>query len=152
MTAVSDIIMLSAHRSMSLAMAPHGVHVSAIGPGSIMTDVLAAFEIVLMYSISKVCRSMALSMAPHNVRVNAIGPGSIMTDVLAAVASDTSGMRRILGRTPMMRIGDPLEVGQVPLAMNCDISVWLVGQRWALTPLACATSSAAPPQCASATP
>lgn len=58
-------------------------------------------------------RSMALAMAPHGVRVNAIGPGSIMTDVLAAVASDEAGMRRILSRTPMMRIGDPLEVGQV---------------------------------------
>lgn len=60
-------------------------------------------------------RSMALAMAPHGVRVNAIGPGSIMTDVLAAVANDENGMRRILSRTPMMRIGDPLEVGQVQL-------------------------------------
>ena len=56
---------------------------------------------------------MALAMAPHGVRVNAIGPGSIMTDVLAAVANDETGMKRILSRTPMMRIGDPLEVGQV---------------------------------------
>ena len=60
-------------------------------------------------------RSMSLAMAPHGVRVNAIGPGSIMTDVLAAVANDENGMRRILSRTPMMRIGDPLEVGQASL-------------------------------------
>jgi len=64
-------------------------------------------------SIHVTSRSMALAMAPHGVRVNAIGPGSIMTDVLAAVANDESGMKRILSRTPMMRIGDPLEVGQV---------------------------------------
>jgi NAD(P)-dependent dehydrogenase (short-subunit alcohol dehydrogenase family) len=49
-------------------------------------------------------RSMSLALAPHGVRVNAIGPGSIMTDVLAAVANDENGMRRILSRTPMMRI------------------------------------------------
>ena len=56
---------------------------------------------------------MALAMAPHNVRVNAIGPGSIMTDVLAAVATNKASMNRILSRTPMGRIGDPTEVGQV---------------------------------------
>ena len=56
---------------------------------------------------------MALAMAPYNVRVNAIGPGSIMTDVLAAVATNKASMNRILSRTPMGRIGDPTEVGQV---------------------------------------
>ena len=30
------------HRCMALALAPHNVRVNAIGPGSIMTDVLAA--------------------------------------------------------------------------------------------------------------
>lgn len=58
-------------------------------------------------------RAMALAMAPHNVRVNAIGPGSIMTDVLAAVATNKSAMNKILSRTPMGRIGDPTEIGQV---------------------------------------
>lgn len=58
-------------------------------------------------------RAMALAMAPHNVRVNAIGPGSIMTDVLASVATDKAAMSKVLSRTPMGRIGDPTEVGQV---------------------------------------
>ena len=58
-------------------------------------------------------RAMALAMAPHNVRVNAIGPGSIMTDVLASVATDKAAMNKVLSRTPMGRIGDPTEVGQV---------------------------------------
>lgn len=62
---------------------------------------------------------MALAMAPHNVRVNAIGPGSIMTDVLAAVATNKSSMSNILSRTPMGRIGDPTEVGQVSLNKGC---------------------------------
>lgn len=78
--------------------------------------------------IDNLTRSMALAMAPHGVRVNAIGPGSIMTDVLAAVASDASGMRRILGRTPMMRIGDPLEVGQVAAFLASDAASYITGQ------------------------
>ena len=78
-------------------------------------------------------------MAPHGVRVNAIGPGSIMTDVLAAVANDENGMRRILSRTPMMRIGDPLEVGQVRLCKSkfqCDCH--LVAAHAVVEPVACA--------------
>lgn len=58
-------------------------------------------------------------MAPHNVRVNAIGPGSIMTDVLAAVATNKSSMNKILSRTPMGRIGDPTEIGQVSPNKGC---------------------------------
>lgn len=56
---------------------------------------------------------MALSLAPYGVRVNAVGPGSIMTPVLAAAGVEEAGVRGILSRTPLARIGDPLEVGQV---------------------------------------
>ena len=66
-------------------------------------------------------RAMALALAPHNVRVNAIAPGSIMTDVLASVATDKAAMAKILSRTPMGRIGDPTEVGQV--RQDCLIAV-----------------------------
>lgn len=56
---------------------------------------------------------MALSLAPYGVRVNAVGPGSIMTPVLAAAGVEEAGVHGILSRTPLARIGDPLEVGQV---------------------------------------
>ena len=37
-----EVVVSAVHRCMALALAPHNVRVNAIGPGSIMTDVLAA--------------------------------------------------------------------------------------------------------------
>lgn len=56
---------------------------------------------------------MALALAPHGIRVNAVGPGSIMTDVLQSVVGDAEAMKKVLGRTPLLRVGDPLEIGNV---------------------------------------
>ena len=69
---------------------------------------------------------MALSLAPHGVRVNAVGPGSIMTPVLAAGGAGEAGVRGILSRTPLARIGDPLEVGQVRTP-RCPARAFLQG-------------------------
>jgi NAD(P)-dependent dehydrogenase (short-subunit alcohol dehydrogenase family) len=73
-------------------------------------------------------RNMALALAPHGIRVNAIGPGSIMTDVLQSVASDKTALERVLTRTPLGRIGDPLEVGQVAAFLASDAASYITGQ------------------------
>lgn len=62
---------------------------------------------------------MSLALAQHDIRVNAVAPGSIMTPVLAGVAGDEGSVRGILSRTPLLRIGDPLEVGQVLSICDC---------------------------------
>ncbi|KAK9827478.1 hypothetical protein WJX74_004898 [Apatococcus lobatus] len=78
--------------------------------------------------VNNLTRCMALSLAAHNIRVNGIGPGSIMTEVLAAVASDKSAMNRVLSRTPMGRVGDPLEIGQIAAFLASDAASYITGQ------------------------
>lgn len=63
--------------------------------------------------VNNLTRAMALSLAPHAIRVNAVGPGSIMTDVLRQVVADKAAMAKVLSRTPMLRAGDPIEIGNV---------------------------------------
>ena len=63
--------------------------------------------------VNNLTRAMALSLAPHGIRVNAVGPGSIMTDVLRQVVSDKAAMTKVLSRTPMLRAGEPIEIGNV---------------------------------------
>jgi len=78
--------------------------------------------------VNNLTRCMALSLAPHNIRVNGIGPGSIMTDVLSAVASDKSAMNRVLARTPLGRVGDPMEIGQIAAFLASDAASYITGQ------------------------
>eukprot|EP00891_Asterochloris_glomerata_P005145 jgi/Astpho2/5145/fgenesh1_pm.00073_%23_10_t len=78
--------------------------------------------------VNNLTRCMALALARHNIKVNAIGPGSIMTDVLQAVAADKAAMDRVLSRTPMGRVGDPLEVGQIAAFLASDAASYITGQ------------------------
>ncbi|PSC75278.1 dehydrogenase [Micractinium conductrix] len=78
--------------------------------------------------VDNLTRCMALSLAPHNIRVNAVGPGSILTDVLAAVVSDKAAMGRVLSRTPMLRVAEPIEVGNVVKFLLSDDASYITGQ------------------------
>lgn len=79
-------------------------------------------------AINNLTRSMALALAPHNIRVNAVGPGSIMTDLLKKVAHDEKVMHKILSRTPMLRVGEPIEVGNVVKFLASDDASYITGQ------------------------
>ena len=78
--------------------------------------------------INNLTRNMALSLAPHNIRVNAVGPGSIATELFRKVATDRGVMRGILSRTPMLRAGDPMEVGNAVRFLASDDASYITGQ------------------------
>jgi NAD(P)-dependent dehydrogenase (short-subunit alcohol dehydrogenase family) len=63
---------------MALALAPHGIRVNAIGPGSIMTDMLAAVN------SDEVARRRILSRTP----MGRIGKPEEIASVAAFLASD----------------------------------------------------------------
>lgn len=72
---------------------------------------------VVAYSAAKAAylgmvRSLAAECAPRGVRVNGIAPGWIETPMLRrALDGDAERERRILGRTPLGRFGEPDDVG-----------------------------------------
>ena len=82
-------------------------------------------------------RALALELAPKGVRVNAVLPGAIDTDMLRAglernqfePRADKDMLDRLASRTPLRRVGRPLEVAEAILFLaDNDRSSFITGQ------------------------
>jgi NAD(P)-dependent dehydrogenase (short-subunit alcohol dehydrogenase family) len=103
------------------------VHMSSVNA------VLAIPEIT-SYNVSKgglnqLTRAMALALADDGIRVNAVAPGTIATELATkAVLTSEEARQKILGRTPMKRLGDPREVAHVVAFLASDASSYITGE------------------------
>jgi glucose 1-dehydrogenase len=80
-------------------------------------------------AINQLTKVMALSLASHGIRVNGIGPGTILTDLARdAVLGNREAERKILSRTPIGRMGEPEEIGNVAAFLASDDASYLTGQ------------------------
>jgi NAD(P)-dependent dehydrogenase (short-subunit alcohol dehydrogenase family) len=71
---------------------------------------------------------MAIALADKGIRVNGIGPGSINTDMVRAVNDDPAAWARLMSRTPMGRLGEPEEMGDVAVFLASPASSYITGQ------------------------
>lgn len=111
---------------------------AAQGSGAIvnMSSVngLMAIPSIASYNASKgginqLTRAMALALADRGVRVNAVAPGTIATDLaVQAVLTSEAAKARILGRTPLRRLGEPAEIADVVAFLASDAASYLTGQ------------------------
>ena len=97
-------------------------------------NALLAIPDQLPYAVSKggvnqLTRVSATALASHGIRVNAVGPGTIATDLARkAVLGSEAARRKILSRTPLLRLGEPDEVAQVAAFLMSEESSYLTGQ------------------------
>jgi glucose 1-dehydrogenase len=79
--------------------------------------------------INQLTRAMALALADHRIRVNAAAPGTIATELAReAVLTSDEARLRILGRTPMKRLGEPGEVADVVAFLLSDAARYMTGE------------------------
>jgi NAD(P)-dependent dehydrogenase (short-subunit alcohol dehydrogenase family) len=79
--------------------------------------------------INQLTRAMALALADHQIRVNAAAPGTIATELAReAVLTSEEAKQRILGRTPMKRLGEPEEVADVVGFLLSDAARYMTGE------------------------
>lgn len=88
---------------------------------------------VIAYTASKgavegMTRAMAVELSPKGIRVNCIAPGFIATDMSAkALNSDAERKNKVLGRTPMGYLGDPVDIANAALYLANGESNYVTG-------------------------
>ncbi|HMA16021.1 MAG TPA: SDR family NAD(P)-dependent oxidoreductase [Kiloniellaceae bacterium] len=78
--------------------------------------------------VNQLTKVMALSLADKGIRVNAVGPGSINTEMVRAVNDDPAAWARLMSRTPMGRLGEPEEMGNIAVFLASSDSSYVTGQ------------------------
>lgn len=113
------------------AMIEQEIRGAIVNMSSVNAELAIANQVAYVASkggVTQLTKVAALGLAPHGVRVNAIGPGSIMTELLRSVMADEAGRLKILGRTPLGRVGEPEEVANVALFLASDLASYVTGQ------------------------
>ena len=79
--------------------------------------------------IDQLTRAMALSLVDRGIRVNAVAPGTIATELARkAVLSSAEAKEKILGRTPLRRLGEPSEIASVCAFLASDAASYITGE------------------------
>ncbi|SFD93038.1 SDR family NAD(P)-dependent oxidoreductase [Paracidovorax konjaci] len=113
----------------AMAAAGSGAIVNMSSVNGVLTIPTIASYNVSKGGINQLTRVMALSLADRGVRVNAVAPGTIATELAAkAVLTSDDARARILGRTPMKRLGEPSEVADVVAWLASDAASYVTGE------------------------
>lgn len=112
-------------------MIARGIRGAVVNMSSINAQV--AIPSIPAYCASKgglmqLTKAAALALAPHGIRVNAVGPGSIDTEMMAGVNADPEAMKRVLSRTPLGRVGDAREIGDVVAFLASEKASYITGE------------------------
>jgi NAD(P)-dependent dehydrogenase (short-subunit alcohol dehydrogenase family) len=108
-----------------------------VGKGSIVniSSMAAQYGIpyVIAYTASKTAiegmtRAMATELSPQGIRVNCVAPGFIATDMSArALDNDPARKQKVLGRTPMGKLGEPADVAEAIYYLATDSAKYVTG-------------------------
>jgi NAD(P)-dependent dehydrogenase (short-subunit alcohol dehydrogenase family) len=74
-------------------------------------------------------KSLAREWGPHGIRVNLIGPVAMTPAMEKAYAANPALEARLVGRTPLRRIGEPeADIGAVAVFLASDMARFVTGQ------------------------
>jgi NAD(P)-dependent dehydrogenase (short-subunit alcohol dehydrogenase family) len=77
--------------------------------------------------VRQLTKAMAISLAPYGVRVNAIGPGTVVTGLTRHLLKNRKWRDAVYARTPMQRVAEPREIGEVAVFLASDMSSYMTG-------------------------
>ncbi len=118
-------------QAVARTMAAHGggaiVNMSSVN-GVMAIPTIAGYN-ASKGGVHQLTRVMALALADKGIRVNAVAPGTIGTELSKnAVLGTEEARRKVLGRTPMKRLGTPAEVADVVAYLASDAASYVTGE------------------------
>jgi NAD(P)-dependent dehydrogenase (short-subunit alcohol dehydrogenase family) len=115
-------------QAVARRMAPGGAIVNMSSVNGVLAIPSIASYNASKGGIDQLTRAMALALAERGVRVNAVAPGTIATELAKnAVLGSDEARRRILGRTPLQRLGEPAEIADVCAFLLSSASSYMTG-------------------------
>ena len=94
---------------------------------------LFGIPLVVAYASAKsamlgMVRTLSTELSPHGIRVNAIAPGWIDTAMSRkAFEGDPTRKKKILSRTPMEKLGEPIDVGWAAVYLASRAAKFITG-------------------------
>jgi NAD(P)-dependent dehydrogenase (short-subunit alcohol dehydrogenase family) len=79
-------------------------------------------------ALGMLTQTLAQEAAPHGVRVLALAPGAIRTPINKSVWSDPAGMKDLLEKIPLGRIGEPEDVARMAVVLVSDAASYVTGR------------------------
>ena len=85
------------------------------------------------YGVSKaaeaaLARNLAVEWGPKGIRVNSIAPGIVQTDFAKALTEDPVRIKRAQEKTPLRRLGDPIDIAGLAVFLSTKASAYITGQ------------------------
>ncbi len=77
--------------------------------------------------IAGMTEALAIDLSPYNIRVNNIAPGVIETPMVDPIKADAEGLKGLLTRIPMKRMGQPEEISSVVVFLASDAASYMTG-------------------------
>ena len=71
--------------------------------------------------------SLAVDLCRNGIRVNTVAPGEVATGIASA---DPDIIAALVGRSPMRRLGEPVEVASVILFLASPLASFVTGSTW----------------------
>jgi len=106
---------------------------SVINIGSVaMGQVGIGFPNAVPYVSSKggiagMTEALAVDLAQYDIRINLIAPGIIETPMIDPVKQDEEGLKGIIEKLPLKRLGKPEEIAGVVAFLASDASSYMTG-------------------------
>ncbi len=77
-------------------------------------------------------RGLAVELARHGIRANTISPSWVVSSFMDGIDGNEDMTRKIQGRIPMRRWGQPSELGGIAVYLASEASSWHTGDEFSL--------------------